>query len=469
MKRVLLILLAAVLVASMLFMGMGCKEPEIVVETVVETVTETVEIEAPTEEADSKIPEGDVTLDMWMQDSSSHQQWLNAYIPVFEAKYPNITINVSYIPYGDLLEKLLPSIAAGDEPAIMHGYDSWVTAQDVSGIFMKLTPDLYTQEELREKLYVNLALDHFTDENGDIYGITAWSGAAGGVLYHKDVVDEVGIDMNAIEKWEQLEEAGKKIVEYYNGDMRAFWLHPGQLGNFALGHIYKWGAEDKLFDKESGVWDWTIPESRKIHEIMLSWGENGLWDVDAGDVHTVFPTKLAAFELTGPWGKGFYSTNYPELDMDYIKMPDFYETDGIANVLYHHSSFMLSSKLEGDEKLAALLYVREIIDNPSFFNMPLEGSDWGGAINIKQWVDYTLERAEAGKETNEKVITMAKLSEDFANGLIDSGSMIPRGVIINNLVKELTHQLMRGDLTLDEFLVEMTTQFNIQEADFRDQ
>ncbi len=49
MKKILIFLLVTVFAVSMFFIGIGCRQPEVIIETVVETVTEIVEVEVEVE------------------------------------------------------------------------------------------------------------------------------------------------------------------------------------------------------------------------------------------------------------------------------------------------------------------------------------------------------------------------------------------------------------------------------------
>ena len=57
MKNVLICLLTVSFIVSMIFIGTGCKEPEVIIETVTETVTETV-VETVEVEKEEEVAEG---------------------------------------------------------------------------------------------------------------------------------------------------------------------------------------------------------------------------------------------------------------------------------------------------------------------------------------------------------------------------------------------------------------------------
>jgi len=104
MKKILLLVLCIVFMSSMLFMGVGCKEPEVIVETVTETVTETVEVAA-----EGKEP---VTIMHWTSENDPATVAIfKELIAEFETEYPWITVELQVMT--DSETKITTSIAAG--------------------------------------------------------------------------------------------------------------------------------------------------------------------------------------------------------------------------------------------------------------------------------------------------------------------------------------------------------------------
>src|SRR4029453_3287601 len=76
---------------------------------------------APTPEPIS-LGEGDVSITMWVKDFGPAISYFRRAAEAYNAREPNVKVTVQAIAYNDLLAKMLPSIAAGNEADILMGY-----------------------------------------------------------------------------------------------------------------------------------------------------------------------------------------------------------------------------------------------------------------------------------------------------------------------------------------------------------
>jgi len=458
MKRCAIWLLALIFIASMVFVGIGCKEgaaPE--EEAMVE------EEEAPAEEISAE----EVSIDLWWQDWPGGKLWIDTWITVFEEKYPNIKVNVMLVPFEELATKIFPAILAGNEPDVFMFYDTWVVNMDLTGVFGTLTPDLYSADEFNEKVFKQTLLYMYGSDN-NIYGVPFSSGAINaGIIYHKDLMDEAGVDPSTIETWDDLKDVAKKLTKY-NEDgsiarsgMSFGYLHTGYLLNDL---IAAQGASDKLFNQETGEWNYNIPEAKKSMEIIKSFVDEKIYNPYEGDVFTAFPNKLIAMMNLGPWALGAWVDQYPDLELGYMYMPKIEGTDKNVHATAPFACLAISKRLEGDKLNAALIFLREIIENPAFYDIPIDSQYWVGLPGSKAYIDNLIKLAEEGKLSGNKAVV-----EMVASNYLPNVELIPSKLTSNELQETLIFQEMQsvflGEKTIDEMLDYLTTNATLKEQE----
>ena len=90
----------------------------------------------PTPGADAllriSLGEGGMEITMWVQDFGPAIEYFRKAAEAYIARGTDVNVTVQAIAYNDLLAKMLPSVAAGNEADILMGYTDWYVATDVS-------------------------------------------------------------------------------------------------------------------------------------------------------------------------------------------------------------------------------------------------------------------------------------------------------------------------------------------------
>ncbi|MBM3700670.1 MAG: extracellular solute-binding protein [Actinobacteria bacterium] len=162
----------------------GCKNE------VTETTTAAEETEADATEAEIAATEAEpVTLSLFTQAPGAYPQIFPGIIQNFEAKHPNVTIDMRVVGYGEYQSSLATMIAAGEAPDIFlenQGGDLWGVAQ--AGEVMDLTSYLDANNgEWRKQMY-----DYIPDLlswDGKVYAIAASLNNLQ-LLVNKDLLEE---------------------------------------------------------------------------------------------------------------------------------------------------------------------------------------------------------------------------------------------------------------------------------------
>jgi len=404
-------------------------------------------------------PEEEVTLTLWFQDWEGGSKWTNDWISVFEEKYPNISIDVTFLPFEEINTKLFPAIAAGNESDLMFFYDDWLLGKDASKFFGPVTPDLYTYDEIKEVTFESTIV-RYTGSDGELYAIPWGTGSnAAGILYHKDIIDESGVDIESIKTWEDLKAAAKTLTKYdASGKIERsgilFTYH--EIAYTWLDMIAAQGAADELFNVDTGEWNFNIPEAKESLEFINSFVEEDLFDPQSGDPFTAFPNKLGAMFEVGPWGLGAWGEQYPDLELDYMYMPLYQGTDKNVHTIASWGSMAYSKNLEGDEKNAALLFLKEVLENEEFYNIPFENDYWVGTPGSKAYLDNLVQKVEAGDVPSPK----AGITARFAPKYVENINLLPTKISEPELIRatifpEMTSVFI-GSKTVDEVLDYLT-------------
>lgn len=474
MKKIFVIVLCLTLIGSFLLLGIGCTqtaavEPPAADETQAETAADDVPpAETQAEAAGVSAPENETTIDFWFQEWTGGQSWMEAWVQTFEDKYPTIKVNLILLPFEELNTKIFPSIAAGNEADVMMLYDEWLLGKDPSLIFGAITPDLYTKQELAQITF-EPALARVTGSDGEIYAAPLGTGAnAAGILIHKDLFDEAGIDPESLKDWDDVKEAAEKLT-VHNADgsiaRSGILFTYTEAANLFLDMICEQGAKDKLLNPETGEWNFNIPEAKNAMETIQWFVDEKIFDPQSGDPFTSFPNKLGAMMVIGPWSLGAWGDQYPDLELDYISMPNYPGTTSNTHAVVSWFNFAVSKRLEGDKKDAALIFIKEAYENTEFFNIPISNGFWVGVPGSQTYVNSVMELVEAGNAPNRASEIAAIVTSNYANSIDLLPTLVSEPELIRTIIYPEMQNVFLGAKTIDQVLDYLTTTLTQKEKE----
>jgi len=150
-----------------------------------------------------------IVLELWIVDwNEDTRRLLNERVlPVFEKRYPGVRVNVQYLDWGHLDEKLTISFAGGVSPDVFQ-----VGAEYVGGIAYRgqarVLDDYVRAWGQRDDFYD--ASWNTCVYNGHVYGIPYLS-APRALVYRKDLLRQAGYNAPP-RTWEELVEAAQKMT-----------------------------------------------------------------------------------------------------------------------------------------------------------------------------------------------------------------------------------------------------------------
>jgi multiple sugar transport system substrate-binding protein len=144
------------------------------------------EVAEPAEEVDPASFEGEITVWHFNDefDTGDH-----AMIPMFEEKYPNITVNATKIPSGEIVEKLESAFATGSGvPDVFVGEQAWMMKWIIQDVWENLSAEPYNADEVA-KDHFDYVKDFARDADGNIRALT-YQSTAGAIFYRRSLAEE---------------------------------------------------------------------------------------------------------------------------------------------------------------------------------------------------------------------------------------------------------------------------------------
>lgn len=302
--------------------------------------------------ADDMPDQLEAEITVWHQDWDGMNRILAWATEAFAEVEPGVTVNTQPIGYGDLLAKLLPSIAAGNEGDINYHYTDWVVATDVSQVFLEIT-DLAGGRNALEERFFPAAFTAVNAPEGKAYYYPYISGLSDCVLVlNTDHFSEAGGD------WTQWSDLGAVIDDCLkvrqiddDGNMtHAAWTLTGMLGLFPQTLMYQLGGAP--YDVETATFTYSseagIAALQFMHDIIY---EHRLFDWDFIDnVWQDMANGILSMEGMGSWTYSVLANQFP-LNLEAVPMPS--HPDAVERILCpsHIGSWALSRRLRDDSDM----------------------------------------------------------------------------------------------------------------------
>lgn len=172
-----------------------------------------------------------------------------------------------------------------------------------------------------------------TDKDGNKYVLPVNVDLAG-IIYNKDVLDAIGIDVDEIKTWDDFEKALQKVK-----DAGVTPIHIGGKDNWTIGQFFDYAAPSFYItdaqhnygeEFKTGSFDWSNWD--QIGDMLASWSDNGYLNKDA--LTADYTASVTAF-AQGDAAFGFYPNATimevlgmkPDTTMGMMPIPAKYEGD----------------------------------------------------------------------------------------------------------------------------------------------
>src|SRR6516225_2733953 len=187
-------------------------------------------------------------LVMWER-SGGNKDMVDKLVEMWNAKYPDRHINLTYIPHAEMVAKLAQAIASGDVPDLM-GMDLIYAPQfEKAGQLVDLTDRIKDWPQLKTASPGHMMVATMNDR---LYGVPLYADVSA-LFYNKDLFQKAGLDPNKPpQSLAELRADADKITAL-GGDIKGYYL-PGSCAGcniFTVGPLM-WASGAKIEAKDAG-------------------------------------------------------------------------------------------------------------------------------------------------------------------------------------------------------------------------
>jgi multiple sugar transport system substrate-binding protein len=232
------------------------------------------------------------TLQWWDYYNDTAQEGVEALIAAYEEAHPDVTIERTYIGFGDLKARIIQAAATSTMPDILIVDNPDHQAMASQGALADLSS--YIADWAPKDQYFGGAWSSTVYEDKN-YGVPYDSNATA-LYYNQDLLDEAGVSVPTT--WDELRDAAAALT---SGDRSGFCLSliATEEGTFTyLPFLWGNGGDIPEISSESNIEALTLlnammNEDGSISKAALNWSQ--------GDANNQFLAGKCAMMINGPW------------------------------------------------------------------------------------------------------------------------------------------------------------------------
>jgi ABC-type glycerol-3-phosphate transport system substrate-binding protein len=299
------------------------------------------------------VGEGGTEITIWVQDHGASIENYRGAAQRYVEKGGDVKVTVQPIAFADLLPKVLPSVAAGNEADIMMGYTNFYVGTDITKLFLRLDEAMGGRAALDE-IFLPASLEALDMPDGGVYYMPTGAGLNGAaVTFDNKLFTEQGIDYTTIATWEDLLGVAQQLTVVENGTItRAGLNFSGLFGSPDVLKSWIWQLGGNFYDAESGNWTLATPEGeaalQKMSDVYNGATPVNSFDIITNDTDDMVQGRLAC-HLNGAYAISNTEALYPDFDAEGFATPPLAEA--VENVIYpaHMGVATLSRRLADDD------------------------------------------------------------------------------------------------------------------------
>ncbi len=187
-------------------------------------------------------------LVMWER-SGGNKDMVDKLVEMWNAKFPDRRISLTYIPHAEMVAKLAQAIASGDVPDLM-GMDLIYAPQfEKAGQLVDITDQIGSLPELKTASPGHMMVATYDKR---LYGVPLYADVSA-LFYNKDLFEKAGLDPSKPPKsLAELRQYADKITAL-GGDIKGYYL-PGSCAGcniFTVGPLM-WASGAKIEARDAG-------------------------------------------------------------------------------------------------------------------------------------------------------------------------------------------------------------------------
>lgn len=239
------------------------------------------------------IAEGAATGSLTVWAMGAEGEKLPELLKGFQEQNPEVTVEVTPVPWDSAHDKFTSAIAAGTAPDVAQVGSTWMAE------FVGLDALEPTPSEIATDDYFAGALDSVTvDET--VYGVP-WYVETRVVFYRKDLAEEAGITEPPTD-WDGL----VALAQAYQEQADATWgisLQPGGTGSWQTVMPLIWSNGGNVVDEAGGAFTFESPQNEEALAYYQSYFTDGIANPAPADGTTEqdFVSGAVPMFISGPW------------------------------------------------------------------------------------------------------------------------------------------------------------------------
>ncbi len=235
-------------------------------------------------------PEGDIQV--WAMGTEGEN--LDVLADAFMEEFPDVSVEVTAVPWDAAHERLVTAIAAGDVPDVSMIGTTWMGEFATMG-GLAPTPESIDPAQFFEGAWNTTVVD------GVSYGVP-WYVETRLVYYRTDLAEEGGFNQ-APATWEELTQLAQATVD--GGAEFGIGLQPGGIGAWQTFMPFFWQAGGEIVDADN---NFTLDSEACVEAMAFydSFFEDGLAQPTVSDlpVENRFADGAVGSFISGPWHIG---------------------------------------------------------------------------------------------------------------------------------------------------------------------
>jgi multiple sugar transport system substrate-binding protein len=231
--------------------------------------------------------EGDISV--WAMGTEGDN--LDAIADDFMAEFPDVSVDVTSVPWDAAHDKIVTAIAGGEVPDVSLIGTTWMGEFATLG-GLDPTPESIDPAQFFEGAWNSTVVD------GVSYGVP-WYVETRVLYYHTDLAEEGGFNQ-APTNWDELTQLAE--AEQEGGAEWGISLQPGGTGSWQTFMPFFWQAGGEIVDADN---NFTLDSEACVEALTYydSFFENGLAQPSVSDVpvEAQFADETAGAFISGPW------------------------------------------------------------------------------------------------------------------------------------------------------------------------
>ena len=363
--------------------------------------------------------EPSVTLDVWTHEFAPLQTaMLEKWIPEFGAEHPNVTINLTTIPFAGVVSydtRLLAALSSGTGPDVWDMGDWNYPMFKENGFLAPLDPGFFGYENDQEFIdSFQPGTTSVLEQDGQLVGLFSEFNTLN-LFYNRDVFEEAGIADLPSDRpvsWDEIGRIGQQLRLEDEGILERIGLQLGFFANFRSPqwyamHFYQFmrqhGQDDLFVDGAPAAnTEAAVAAFQEIADLQYEYGAYDPtflldWFADV-------PNGRAGMVLAGTWYPAAALANVPDFDFGVAPNPVLDPEDPST---YHNVSWLwgwsVNAASPDAEKQAAQEFLAFILgkkgeteqaaywfENLGYFQPSkafLESEAYASALEERPWLD----------------------------------------------------------------------------------